>query len=80
MEVKDCILKLAKEEFGKSFVDVDFFGPYDSEDMMGEIILRNDIADDEVIMKLYSITRRAEEQGWQICLSWVTDESAAEAL
>jgi hypothetical protein len=40
MEVKDCIFKLAKEEFGNSFVDVDFFGPYDGEDMMGEVIMK----------------------------------------
>ncbi|MBC8233526.1 hypothetical protein H8E77_28590 [bacterium] len=73
MDVKEYVWDLAKKEFGEILVDIDFWGPLEGEDMMGEFVLAQYIDDDEFMKKLIAIDNKAKDAGWRICFDYTVD-------
>ena len=73
MDVKECVWELAKNEFGEILVDIDFWGPLEGEDMMGEFVLAQYIDDDEFMKKLIAIDNKAKDAGWRICFDYTVN-------
>ncbi len=79
MDVKEVIKKLAEREFGNMVVNIDFWGPLDGEDMMGELALNPALSEDEVYERLDRIDREASQQGWRVALDWVWNGASSPA-
>ena len=75
MELKEYIIQLAKQQFGDFLAGVDFWGPIEGDDMMGELILSTELDDDEVLEKLHSIHRQTREHVWRVTLGWVANNT-----
>jgi len=72
MDVRSAIRELAEREFGDRIADVDFWGPLEGEDMMGELVLKPGLTDDEIYERLDRIYRSAGDKGWRVLLDWVS--------
>ena len=73
MDVKECVWELAKKEFGENLMDIDFWGPLEGEDMMGEFVLAQNIDDNEFMKKLIVIDNKAKDAGWRICFDYTVN-------
>lgn len=73
MDVKECLWELGREHLGELLVDIDFFGPLEGEDMIGEFVVRDSVTPENLDERVDLISTAAEKQGWRVCLAWVMD-------
>lgn len=78
MKLEEYLLELAQQQFGENLVGIDFFGPFDGDDMMGELILTTDPGYKEVAEKLFDIYKQVEDRGWSVSLGWIVDGAMAQ--
>jgi hypothetical protein len=75
-KVEEFVMQLAKEQFGENLVDVDFWGAFDGDDLIGEIILAADLPEQNALDKLGEIYNKVEDMGWTVSLGWIVDNTA----
>jgi hypothetical protein len=78
MKLEEYLFELAQQQFGENLVGIDFFGPFDGDDLMGELILAKDIGYQEAAEKLFEIYRQVEYRGWSVSLGWIADGNTAQ--
>lgn len=76
MDLKTYLSELAQQQFGEHLVGVDFWGPIDGDDMMGELILNTDLDIDQVLPLLHTIHQKIKDRGWHVTLGWIVDNSS----
>ena len=75
-KVEEFVMQLAKEQFGENLVGVDFWGAFDGDDLIGEIILAADLPEQSALDKLGEIYNKVEDMGWTVSLGWIVDNTA----
>ncbi len=75
-KVKQFTLKLLRREFGDSLVRVEWWGPYEGEDIDATVFLKEEPAD--LDMRSYRIHEQLDDAGWDVGIIWDWPEETAE--
>jgi hypothetical protein len=75
-KVEEFVMQLAKQQFGENLLGVDFWGPFDGDDLIGEIILATDLPEQDALDKFGEIYNQIEDMGWTVSLGWIVDSTA----
>ena len=75
-KVDEFVMQLAKQQFGENLVGIDFWGPFDGDDLIGELILAVDLPEQDALDRLGEIYTKVEDMGWTVSLGWIVDSTA----
>jgi len=75
-KVDEFVMQLAKQQFGENLVGIDFWGPFDGDDLIGELILAVDLPEQDALDRLGGIYIKVEDMGWTVSLGWIVDSTA----
>ncbi|MFQ6043917.1 MAG: hypothetical protein ACE5PV_23945 [Candidatus Poribacteria bacterium] len=76
MDLKELTTQILQQEFGEYFVNVQFSGPYEDEDLDADVILREKPAD--LASRSIRVRRRLWAEGFDVPMLYEVEEEEDE--